>query len=197
MAGSIAHNASDYFDGLKLLLDQVDTNVIDQYAHELFQAWQDDRRVFVFGNGGSAYCASHHVTDYIKTARVDGQKALQAVSLVDNLGLLTALGNDVSYNDIFSYPLEAMAKVGDVAVAISCSGNSPNVVNALEWAKVNGLLTVAITGFQGGKIGTLADLHINIDHDNYGIIEDVQLSVGHIAAQMLMSKVKAYASVPS
>jgi len=189
MAGTISINANNYFHEMCSILKLIDCTKIDQYADELFKAWRDDRTVYVFGNGGSAYCASHHVTDYIKTARVEGEKALRAVSLVDNLGLLTALGNDISYNDIFSYPLEAMAMSGDVAVAISCSGNSGNVVRALSWAKDNGLLTVAITGFAGGKVGKIADIHINIANENYGIIEDLQLSVGHIAAQGLKSRV--------
>jgi len=189
MAGTISKTASSYFTEMQAILQQVDCDAIDRYGEELFKAWRDDRTVFVFGNGGSAYCASHHVTDYIKTARVEGEKALRAVSLVDNLGLLTALGNDISYDDIFSYPLESVARPDDVAVAISCSGNSGNVVKALAWAKDNGLLTVAITGFQGGKIGKIADIHINIPNKNYGIIEDLQLSVGHIAAQGLKSRV--------
>lgn len=189
MAGTIVSSAASYFAELKDLLSQIDTVAIDRYAEALFNAWRDQRTVFVFGNGGSAYCASHHVTDYIKTARVDGKKALRAVSLVDNLGLLTALGNDVSYDDIFVYPLEAMARRGDLAVAISCSGNSPNVVRAVEWATENELLTVAITGFAGGKIGAIVDIHINVPNENYGIIEDLQLSVGHIAAQYLKTRV--------
>ena len=189
MAGTIAKTASSYFTEMQTVLQQVDCDAIDRYGEELFKAWLEDRTVYVFGNGGSAYCASHHVTDYIKTARVEGEKALRVVSLVDNLGLLTALGNDISYDDIFSYPLEAMAMAGDVAVAISCSGNSGNVVKALEWAKENGLLTVAITGFAGGKIGDIADIHINIANENYGIIEDLQLSVGHIVAQGLKCRV--------
>jgi len=189
MAGTILKTASSYFAEMQAILQQVDCDAINRYGEELFKAWLEDRSVYVFGNGGSAYCASHHVTYYIKTARVEGEKALRAVSLVDNLGLLTALGNDVSYDDIFSYPLEAMAKAGDLAVAISCSGNSGNVAKALAWAKDNGLLTVAITGFAGGKIGKIADIHINIPNENYGIIEDLQLSVGHIAAQGLMSRV--------
>jgi len=189
MAGTISKTASSYFTEMQTILQQVDCDAIDRYREELYKAWCDDRTVFVFGNGGSAYCASHHVTDYIKTARVEGEKALRAVSLVDNLGLLTALGNDISYEDIFSYPLEAQARSGDVAVAISCSGNSGNVVKAFSWAKDNGLLTVAITGFAGGKIGKIADIHINIPNENYGIIEDLQLSVGHIVAQGLKNRV--------
>jgi len=189
MAGTTSPTASAYFAEMQALFEQIDCDAIDRYAKELFKAWLEGRTVYVFGNGGSAYGASHHVTDYIKTARVEGEKALRAVSLVDNLGLLTALGNDISYDDIFRYPLEAMAKAGDVSVAISCSGNSGNVVKALEWAKDNRLLTVAITGFSGGKIGKIADIHINIPNENYGIIEDLQLSVGHIAAQGLKSRV--------
>lgn len=190
MAGVTVKSASAYVDGMRELLARIDANVIDQYAKQLFEAWKENRSVWVFGNGGSASCASHHVADYVKTAQVDGQRRLRAFSLCDNKEMMTAIGNDLSYDDIFIHPLESYASAGDVAVAISCSGNSPNVVRALEWAKANGLCTVAITGFGGGKIGAMADLHINIPSENYGLIEDLQLSVGHIVAQVLQSKVK-------
>jgi len=193
MADTISISAGVYFQEMKKALKMIRFDSVDRYADELFGAWQDERTVYVFGNGGSAYCASHHVTDYIKTARVDGQKALRAVSLVDNIGLLTALGNDISYDNVFQYPIEAMANKGDIAVAISCSGNSKNVVKALECAKDHGLLTTAITGFTGGTIGNIVDIHINIPNENYGIIEDLQLSVGHIVSQRLCHRVQEFA----
>lgn len=189
MAGSICASAADYFSALSEMLDKIDADTIDKYAEMLFDAWKEDHAVFVFGNGGSASCASHHVADYVKTAEVDGQRRLRAFSLVDNKEMLTALGNDVSYDDIFIHPLETYSKPGDIAVGISCSGNSPNLVNACLWAKENGLTTVAITGFSGGKIGEIVDLHINFSNDNYGVVEDLQLAVGHIVAQILKLKV--------
>jgi D-sedoheptulose 7-phosphate isomerase len=191
MAGSIVSTAAAYFEHAAAVMKKLDVKAIDGYSELLFNAWRDRKRVFVFGNGGSAYTSSHHVTDYVKTAAVDGARRLDAMSLVDNYGLTTALGNDVSYDETFVYPLASFAKAGDLAVAISCSGNSPNVVKACEWAKASGLTVVAITGFAGGKIGKLADLHVNIPSDNFGVIEDLQMSVGHIAAQALKTRVAA------
>lgn len=192
MAGTICSTAGEYIAALKAALDTVDAQVVDRYAALLVEARRGGRRVWVFGNGGSASTASHHVCDYVKTAsgESDGPR-LRAFSLVDNTELLTALGNDVSYDDTLSYPLASYAEAGDVAVAISCSGNSPNVVNACSWAKANGLSLVAITGFKGGKIGAMADIHINVPSDNYGVIEDVHLTVGHIATQRLCAETAA------
>ena len=189
MAGSITGSAAEYMTTLGAMLTKVDRAAIDAYADVLFDAWQDDRAVYVFGNGGSAGCASHHVSDYVKTAQVDGQRRLRAFCLADNTPMLTAIANDLSYDEIFVHQLETYAKAGDVAVAISCSGNSPNVVKALAWARENGLHSVAITGFTGGKLGTLADIHINFPSDNYGIVEDMQQSVGHNVTQRLQSRV--------
>jgi D-sedoheptulose 7-phosphate isomerase len=190
MAGTVAASAGAYFTLMSEILAQVNTDLIDTYGDLLFQTWRDRKRVFVFGNGGSALTASHHVADYVKTASVAGQRRLKAFSLVDNTGLTTAIGNDLSYDDTFLFPLESYAEAGDIAVAISCSGNSPNVVRACEWARDHDLKVVAITGFSGGKIAKIAELHINIPSDNYGIIEDLQLSVGHIVAQSLYQRVR-------
>ncbi|MHC4472357.1 MAG: D-sedoheptulose-7-phosphate isomerase [Planctomycetota bacterium] len=189
MAGSITQSAGEYLEVLSEMLSRVDRDAIDAYADLLFSAWKEDRSVFVFGNGGSAFCASHHVSDYVKTAEVEGQHRLRAFSLADNTGMLTAIGNDLSYDDVFVHQLESYAKPGDVAVAISCSGNSPNVVKACEWAREHGLPVVALTGFSGGKVGPLADIHINFPSDNYGIVEDMQQSVGHNVTQRLQSRV--------
>lgn len=191
MSHTIVGSAKGYADAMIDQLKRLDCAAIEKYAQALFEAWRDSRRVYLFGNGGSAYTASHHVMDYLKTAAVQGRKRLQAFSVNDNFGITTALGNDISYDDTFRYPLETYARKGDIAVAISCSGNSPNVVKAVEWAKANGVTVVALTGFKGGKIGAAADIHIHVPSDNYGVIEDLHMSVGHIAAQMLKNKVEA------
>lgn len=194
MAGRLCEGASDYFQHLAEMSADLDHDAIERYAEMIFEAWRNDRSVFVFGNGGSAYTASHHVTDYVKTAAVEGQKRLKAFSMVDNLGLLTAVGNDISYDDTLRYPLASFAQSGDIAEAISCSGNSPNVVAACEWAKEHGMTVVALTGFSGGRIADLADLHINVNSENYGVIEDLQLSIGHVVAQTLHRRVTMFAS---
>ncbi len=194
MPGTVCTSARAYFDCMTSLLATIDPEPIDAFADLLYEARRDDKRVFIFGNGGSAYNASHHVTDLVKTASVDGGKRLQAFSLVDNYGMTTALANDVGYEDTFIFPLESYARPGDIAVAISCSGNSPNIVKACRWAKEHGLTLVALSGFQGGKMAQYADIHINVPHDNYGIIEDLHLSVGHIVTQCIYERVKAQRS---
>lgn len=191
MAGTMSPTAVAYMNGMIDILRIVDAAPIEAFADRIFEAWEKDQKVFLFGNGGSAMTASHTVADLVKTAMVPGQKMLKAFSLVDNTGILTATGNDVSYDDTFLLPLQAYAAAGDVAVGISCSGNSPNLMKAAEWAKANGLTLVALTGFKGGKIAQIADIHINIPSDNYGIIEDLHMSVGHMAAHLLNRKVRA------
>jgi D-sedoheptulose 7-phosphate isomerase len=188
---SISDSVTGYFTTMQQVIARSELGAIDAYVEALYGAWRDGHRVFVFGNGGSALTASHHVADYVKTASVEGQPRLQAFCLSDNAGLLTALGNDISYEDTFRWPLEAFARPADLAVAISASGNSPNVVRACHWARNCGLLLVCLTGFSGGKIGHMADIHIHFPCDNYGVIEDLHMAVGHIAAQSLRCRILA------
>ncbi|HEV8291567.1 MAG TPA: SIS domain-containing protein [Tepidisphaeraceae bacterium] len=189
MAGTISKTASSYIAEMARIVGQIDAIAIERFAEIIFNAWRDNRHVYVFGNGGSAYTSSHFVTDLVKTASVEGKKRLHAISLVDNMGLTTAIGNDISYEDIFRFPLASYAHSGDVAIGISCSGNSPNLLRACEWAKENGLTVIALTGFSGGKVKNLAHLHINVPSENYGMIEDLHLSIAHIVAQGLKARI--------
>lgn len=195
MAGKICNNARAYLDGLSALLARIDPAPIDALTDALLECWQHDRQVLVYGNGGSAYTASHFITDLVKTAAVDGQRRLRAISLCDNYGLTTAIGNDIDYDDTFVYPMQAYAREGDLAIAISGSGNSPNVVKACQWAKDHGLTVASLTGFSGGKIADMADIHVHVASDNYGLIEDLHLSIGHIISQSLKSRIMAIAGV--
>jgi D-sedoheptulose 7-phosphate isomerase len=188
MAGSIAHSPEAYLSGLAEVLPRVDQRAISRLAEMLYRAWSADRRVYVFGNGGSASTAGHWVCDLVKNTATEGRGRMQVLSLADNLAMLSALGNDISYDDVFRFPLAAYAREGDIAVAISASGNSPNLLRACEWAKEHGIAVVALTGFAGGSLKDLADLHVNIPSDNYGIIEDLHLAVGHIVSQMLKAR---------
>ncbi len=189
MAGSISKTASSYIAEMARVVGQIDPIAVERFAEIIFNAWRDDRHVFVFGNGGSAYTSSHFVTDLVKTASVEGKKRLHAISLLDNVGLTTAIGNDIAYEDIFRFTLESYAAVGDIAIGISCSGNSPNLLRACEWAKESGLNVIALTGFSGGKVKNLANLHINVPSENYGVIEDLHLSIAHIVAQGLKARI--------
>ena len=172
-------------------MESINSDAVELAVDRIFEAWQQGRHVFVFGNGGSAYAASHYVTDLVKTAAVDGRPRLKAMSLVDNYGLTTAIGNDVTYDEIFQYPLQTYATPGDVAIAISASGNSPNVLKACRWAGEHGLTVIGVTGFAGGKLAGLCRVHIHIPSDNYGLVEDLQLAVGHMLSQALKSRVSA------
>lgn len=184
----ICSSAASYLKQFQVLLHSIDVPAIDALSDLMYDAWGDDRLVVVFGNGGSASSAGHWATDLVKTAAVDGCRRLRSISLVDNAGLTTAIGNDISYEETFSYALESYARTDDVAVGISASGNSPNMVRAFQHGMDRGLRLVAVTGFAGGSIGKMCDLHINIPSDNYGLIEDMQLAVGHMVAQGLKSR---------
>lgn len=191
MAGTICPTAAEYISVLKATFDRVDSKVIDQLSERLFEAWRSDQQVFVFGNGGSAYTASHYITDMVKTASVPGKRRLRAISMLDNYGLTTALGNDIHFDQTFVFPLETYARPKDVAIAISGSGNSPNVVLACEWAKSHGLTLVCLTGFSGGKIAPMADIHVHVPSDNYGVIEDIHMSVGHMICHALKHRIES------
>jgi D-sedoheptulose 7-phosphate isomerase len=191
MAATICSNAATYLAELNKLLANLDHVSIDAVTARVYRAWQNDQLVMTLGNGGSAFTASHFVTDLVKTAAVEGRRRLRAVSLSDNMGLVTAVGNDLDYDQTFVYPLESFARPDDLAIAISASGNSPNVVQACRWAKDHGVDVVALTGFAGGKIAAIADLHVNVPSNNYGLIEDLHLSVGHMISQSLRSMISS------
>ncbi|MCP4249420.1 MAG: SIS domain-containing protein [bacterium] len=182
-------SAQSYLDQLREILAEVDASAIDALTDLVFQTWLGDRQVIVFGNGGSAYTASHFVTDLVKTAAAEGQRHLRTISLLDNMGLVTAVSNDIGYDQFLCYQLESYGRPGDLAIAISGSGISPNIVNACRWATENGLSLIAVTGFDGGKIAAMSDLHFNVPSDNYGLIEDIHLAVVHMVSQALKERI--------
>jgi D-sedoheptulose 7-phosphate isomerase len=193
MAGSVCTSAKNYLTELSNVMAKIDCAGVESFGQLLFDAWKNNRQVFFFGNGGSASTASHYVLDLLKTASVPGQRHLRAFGMNDNIGILTAVGNDLDYAQAFGFPLSAYAELGDIAVAISCSGNSPNILHACQIARDKGLTVVALTGFSGGRVSKMADLHINIPSDNYGIVEDLHLSMAHMVAQILKHKVEQFA----
>lgn len=191
MAGTMISAPGAYFAEMSRAAAAIDQQAVARYADLLFAAWQRDATVHIFGNGGSHANASHTVADFVKTAMVDGKRRLRALCMSDNLPMLTAVGNDIDYTNSFAFALESYARKGDLAVAISCSGNSPNILRAVEVARAAGCTIVALTGVKGGKVGPLADLHINVPSDNFGVIEDLHMSIGHIAAQMFHHRLRA------
>lgn len=173
--------ADDYFACLSEVLQRVPRAAIEEIAAVLLQAYQKEKTVFLFGNGGSASLASHFACDLGKgTAPKDGRrKRFRVVALTDNVPTLTAYANDNSYEDIFAEPLLNQVVSGDVVLAISCSGNSPNVLKALKVARQEGAFVIGLTGFEGGRMKTLCDLCLVVPSNNMQLIEDVHLSIAH------------------
>lgn len=185
-------NARDYLDAYALEISaafaSVDRAALDAAAKALVTAIARNATIFTCGNGGSAAIANHFVCDHTKGARADTLIFPRAHSLVANIEINTAIANDIAYDQIFSYQLQSYASRDDVLVAISSSGNSPNIVNALRWAKDNGLVTIAMSGFSGGKAREIADIALYVAAHNYGLVEDVHQSLMHVLAQFLRQK---------
>lgn len=152
---------------------------------ELRRARMEGRRVFLLGNGGSAATAAHMACDFGKNIRRPGQPGLRVISLVDNVPTLTAYANDEGYDRIFAEPLRTLAEPGDVALAISGSGNSPNVLRALETARELGLITLGLTGFAGGKMKDLVDVCLIVPSARMEQIEDVHMVLDHLLTGLL------------
>ena len=151
----------------------------------IYQAWENEKFVFVFGNGGSGTNATHFSEDLGKSSlRPDdlmdeSKKRLKIMSLTDNLGWIMAVGNDVGYDQIFQQQLMNYGSSGDLVIAISGSGNSPNIINAVEWSKRHGLTTFGISGYSGGKLKELQDDGLHVALDDMGMVESIHLCAFH------------------
>lgn len=174
-----AVDVCSYLEELSSTIQKLPVQSIDRLAGVFLSAYDKGRTIFLFGNGGSAALASHMTCDLGKgTAPAVGQR-LRAVALTDNVALITAWANDTRYEGIFAEQLQNLLQPGDVAFAISASGNSPNVLAALSFARQAGAATAGITGFQGGKMKSLCDVCVIVPSDNMQIIEDLHLSIAH------------------
>lgn len=167
---------------------ELDLDAISNIAAALEKAERDGKQVFVMGNGGSAATASHIATDWSKTAERVGQPLIRCISLNDNVPFMTAIANDLGYDQVFSRQLQNLLNPGDLVVIITGSGNSANVLKAAEYAKEKGAVTVGMTGFSGGKLRKMVDLCLHIDSDQYGVIEDLHMAAGSILAFYLKQR---------
>jgi D-sedoheptulose 7-phosphate isomerase len=177
-----------YKTGLISALESIDLAKVDQLIELLALARDEGHRIFVCGNGGSASAASHFATDMVKGASYNRDARFRIMSLVDSISTLTAYSNDVGYECVFVEQLKNFALPGDVVIAISGSGNSPNVLRALEYGNSAGCRTIALTGRDGGKLGPLAELHINIRDPHMGRIEDAHMVVLHMIGYYFMDE---------
>jgi D-sedoheptulose 7-phosphate isomerase len=172
--------AKRYVNALARVLAELPFDAVGRAMEALEGAHAEGRRVFVVGNGGSAATASHMANDLVWGLAQLGKPGFRAMALSDNVPLITAIANDRSYAEVFAKQLEALADPGDVVVAISGSGNSPNVVRAVEVARERGMKTIGFLGMGGGKLGKMVDIPIIVPSTDYGPIEDVHMMLDHL-----------------
>ena len=177
---------SDYLKAQKAAHDSIPLEGVAQLIETLRAALREDRQIFVFGNGGSGANASHFATDLGKGASDKVGRRFRVLSLNDNVPWLTALANDYAYEDVFVGQLKNYGKPGDVALGLSVSGNSPNCVKALAWAKANGLKTVALVGAKRGRMAEIAEQTLVIADTHYGRVEDAQMGICHMLCYAFM-----------
>ena len=184
---------NDYIKGLKEALEKINPKDIENISEILARAYRADKSVFIIGNGGSAATASHFACDLGKGTlerHYDmSKKRFKAYSLTDNVSTITAYSNDLGYEDIFSQQLRNLIQKGDILIVITGSGNSKNILKAVELANKNGATTIGLLGFNGGKAAEIVDHKIIIDSYNYGIVEDLHLVLEHMLCQGLKEKI--------
>jgi phosphoheptose isomerase len=174
---------ADYASAMAGAYKSVRPGEIDRAATALKRAIQGDRLIFTCGNGGSAAIANHLTCDCSKGIATNTTLRPRVVSLSSTVELITAIANDMAYPEVFAYQLKNLARPGDVLITISSSGDSENIVRALDWAGENSMTTIALSGFSGGRSAQMADISLHVAAENYGVVEDVHQSLVHILAQ--------------
>lgn len=175
----------DYIYELSHALKQIPVDSIELAIDEIGKVVQNGNAIFTCGNGGSALTASHFVTDWSKMSWTNKGKPFRAYCLSDNIGMLTAYSNDISYADVFAENLKNYASPGDMLIVVSGSGNSENVIRAIDAAKKLSIRTIALSGFDGGKVNHLADTSVHVPIHDMQIVEDLHLSFGHMVMKSL------------
>jgi D-sedoheptulose 7-phosphate isomerase len=178
---------SKYLEKLKGVIDKLDIGEINRFINLLCEAREKGKQIFIMGNGGSAATASHFCNDFNKGASYEfkSQKRFKFICLNDNVSTLMAYANDVSYSDVFVEQLKNFYIPGDMVIGISGSGNSENVIKALEYANANGGITAALTGYDGGKLKKIAGCSLHINVDDMQITEDLHMMMDHLSMKVI------------
>jgi D-sedoheptulose 7-phosphate isomerase len=186
----LKHFIQTYKKELYKLIETIDESVIEKIFIALKDAEKKDSRVFVIGNGGSAATASHMVNDLGVGLSRRGIVHIDIESLSDNIATCSALANDIGYEYIYSAQLQTKLKKDDILIAISCSGNSQNIINAISIAKEKKALVIGLSGFDGGELKKISDIsfHIQTEQGSYGVVEDIHMIVNHILYSYFISK---------
>jgi len=187
----------DYSARLSATLEDFDWAPVERLAYELLDCWQTGRQVFLAGNGGSGGNANHLSNDFLYALSKTPGSGLRVHSLSANPSVITCLANDEGYDRVFSLQLAVLARKGDVLIALSGSGNSPNIIRALHEARTIGMTSYAVLGFSGGKAKAIADVPIHFRIDDMQISEDAQMIVGHMMMQWLYNQRGSIAALKS
>ena len=191
---SLIQFVNDYRAGFNKVIDAIDPQDIERTAQMVNDAFEQGRQVFVAGNGGSAATASHMACDFAKTTIGKNNalpaKRVRAIALTDNVPLITAWGNDVGYECVFAEQLRNLANAGDLLIVITASGNSPNIIEAVNAAKELGVMTVGLLGFEGGKVKPMLDHAVVVRSSHFGYIEDAHSLINHLLTDYLKQSVQ-------
>lgn len=180
-----------YLVEIEAAVKQIDRDAVRAVVDALYACWQRGGTTYVIGNGGSASTASHMMNDLTKCTIVDGQPRFRAMAFTDNVPVMTAFANDQSYEDIFVEPLRAHLDGRDVVLALSGSGNSPNVLHAIAYAKEQGVVTIGLCGDTGGRLAKLADVAVLVPAARIGQQEDGHLILNHAISLALHERIAA------
>ncbi len=198
-------DTNDYMTRLNQELDRIDRSDMERWADAIYSAWKSGNFVYIIGNGGSGTTASHMAEDLGKSTlhesdlNDESKKRLKVLSLTDNAGWLMAVGNDLAYDQIFVQQLMNYGQPGDVLLAISGSGNSPNVLNAVDWANRHEMKTFGLTGYAGGKLKDMQQDGLHVALDDMGMVESIHLCLFHWVLNDVFARINSegrYASQP-
>ena len=181
--GTLSESVRDYFSRLKIAIDRVPVERVEAMGEILFRAYRHNKQVFIIGNGGSAATASHMACDLGKNTISPNRPRFRVLSLNDNMPLLSALANDIGYDQVFSEQLKNLIRPGDVLISISGSGNSANILHAMRYARSVAATNIALLGFDGGEAVSLADECVLVPVDDYGIVEDIHMVLDHVLTE--------------
>jgi D-sedoheptulose 7-phosphate isomerase len=191
MSGSAVRSlAEDYLERLGDVVEKLPVERIETIGDIIFAAYVHGKRVYVAGNGGSAATASHMALDLGKIAAGPSRGRLRITSLNDSVPLMTALANDRGYEHVFSGQLLDLVESGDVLLVLSCSGHSPNILEAMRYARSRSATVVALLGFDGGEAVELADEFVVVPADDFGLVEDVHMILDHVLAAYLRQRIE-------
>jgi D-sedoheptulose 7-phosphate isomerase len=187
----------NYISTLQLTMDQLPQQLIADVIDVLQQARRMGNQVFILGNGGSASTASHFACDLAKNTRQEGLPHFRVIGLTDNMAMFSALANDDGYENVFSEQLASLVRPGDIVIAISASGNSKNVINAAETAHRYDATVIGFTGFDGGRLGQMANINIQVNSNIIEHVEDIHLMLEHLIVSSIKGQVRKVVKVPA